>query len=51
MDLIPDRFKADYYTYYPTLEQMDTQFTPVDWSAYNKSADVWQDHYAKAIGQ
>jgi hypothetical protein len=51
VDLVPAWFKEKYFTYYPTLEQMDTQFTPVDWDAYNKSAEIWQDHYAQAIGQ
>ncbi len=49
--LIPDWFKKDYYTYYPKIETYDTQFTPVDWEAYNASAKVWQDYYAQKIGQ
>jgi hypothetical protein len=50
-DLVPDWFKADYYNYYPKLEAYDTQFTPVDWQAYNASSKIWQDYYAAKIGQ
>ena len=48
---VPDWFKADYFTYFPTLEQIKTQFKPVDWDAYNKSSKEWQDYYAQKIGQ
>jgi spermidine/putrescine-binding protein len=48
---IPDWFQEDYYTYFPTLEQIQTQFQAVDWDAYNASAAVWQDYYAEQIGQ
>jgi spermidine/putrescine-binding protein len=50
-DLVPDWFQADYYNYYPKLEAYDTQFTPVDWQAYNASSKIWQDYYAAKIGQ
>jgi spermidine/putrescine-binding protein len=49
-NLIPDWFAADYYTYYPKLEDYDTLLTAVDWDAYNASADEWQDYYAERIG-
>jgi spermidine/putrescine-binding protein len=48
---VPDWFKADYFTYFPTLEQIKTQFKTVDWDAYNKSSKEWQDHFAQRIGQ
>ncbi len=48
---IPDWFKADYFTYYPNLDQIKTQFKAVDWDAYNKSSKEWQDYYAQKIGQ
>jgi spermidine/putrescine-binding protein len=48
---VPDWFKADYATYYPTLDQIKTQFKPIDWDAYNASAKVWQDYYGSKIGQ
>ena len=48
---VPDWFKADYFTYYPNLDQIKTQFKVVDWDAYNKSSKEWQDYYAQKIGQ
>jgi spermidine/putrescine-binding protein len=51
VDQIPDWFKADYYTFFPKLEDMEKTFAQVDWKAYNDSAKVFQDHYAQRIGQ
>ncbi|HXI81236.1 MAG TPA: hypothetical protein VNM34_10520 [Verrucomicrobiae bacterium] len=48
---VPDWFKADYGNYYPTLDQIKTQFKPIDWNAYNASAKIWQDYYGSKIGQ
>ncbi|HEY7969168.1 MAG TPA: hypothetical protein VID95_04180 [Candidatus Limnocylindrales bacterium] len=51
VSLVPDWFKADYGTFYPTLDQIKTNFKAIDWTAYNASAKVWQDYYASKIGQ
>jgi len=51
VDLVPDWFKADYSTYYPTLDQIKTNFKQIDWAKYNAAAKVWQDYYAQKIGQ
>ena len=48
---VPDWFTADYFKYFPTLDQIKTQFKPIDWDAYNASAKVWQDYYGSKIGQ
>ena len=48
---VPDWFKADYANYYPSLDQIKTQFKTVDWDAYNKGVKEWQDYYAQKIGQ
>jgi spermidine/putrescine-binding protein len=48
---VPDWFKDDYFTYFPTLDQIKSQFKAVDWDAYNASAKEWQDYYAQQIGQ
>ncbi len=49
--LIPDWFVDDYYTYFPTSEQIDELFIPVDWEAYTNGVDIWMDHYAERLGQ
>ena len=51
VNLVPDWFKADYGTYYPTLDQIKTNFKQIDWAKYNASAKIWQDYYAQKIGQ
>jgi spermidine/putrescine-binding protein len=48
---VPDWFAADYFSYFPTLDQIKTQFKPVDWNAYNSTSKEWQDYYATKIGQ
>jgi ABC-type thiamine transport system substrate-binding protein len=48
---VPDWFKADYPTYYPTLDQIQSSFKSIDWKAYNDSAKVFQDYYKQKIGQ
>jgi len=51
VSLVPDWFKADYNTYYPTLDQIQSSFKSIDWAAYNASAKVFQDYYKQKIGQ
>ncbi|MBI1881934.1 MAG: extracellular solute-binding protein [Chloroflexi bacterium] len=50
-DLIPDWIKDDYYKFYPTSEQIDQLFLPLDWDAYNAGFDTWMNHYAERLGQ
>jgi spermidine/putrescine-binding protein len=50
-NLIPDWFKADYFKYYPTLDQLKTNYKQVDWDYYAKNSGAWFDQYAKGIGQ
>ena len=42
---------ADYATYCPTLEQIQSSFKQIDWAAYNASAKIFQDYYKQKIGQ
>ena len=51
VSLVPDWFKNDYANYYPTLDQIKSNFKAIDWEKYNASAKVWQDYYASKIGQ
>jgi ABC-type Fe3+ transport system substrate-binding protein len=48
---VPSWFAADYFKYFPTLDQIQTQFKQIDWQAYNASQKEWQDYYAQKIGQ
>jgi len=49
--LVPDWLKADYNKYYPTLDQIQTQFKQVDWDAYNTGVKDWMDYYSQKTGQ
>ena len=51
VDQVPDWFKADYFTYFPTLDQIKTGFKTIDWEAYNASSKVFLDYYAQQLGQ
>jgi spermidine/putrescine-binding protein len=50
VDQVPDWFAKDYFSYFPTLDQIKA-FKTVDWPAYNKVQKEWQDYYAGKIGQ
>ncbi|MBI3287050.1 MAG: extracellular solute-binding protein [Chloroflexi bacterium] len=50
VDRIPAWFQADYYTYFPTLDQIQTQFKTLDWEAYNTGVDEWMDYYSERLG-
>jgi hypothetical protein len=48
---VPDWFKTDYNTYFPTLDQIKSGFKTVDWPAYNASSKVFLDYYSQQLGQ
>jgi spermidine/putrescine-binding protein len=50
-ELIPDWIKDNYYDFYPTSQQIDELFLPLDWEAYNAGFDIWMNHYAERLGQ
>ena len=49
--LIPDWFAKDYFNYYPTIDQLNTNYKQVDWDYYSAHVEGWMDYYAKGIGQ
>jgi spermidine/putrescine-binding protein len=51
VNLVPDWFKADYNTYFPTLDQIKSGFKTIDWKAYNDSTKVFLDYYSQQLGQ
>jgi ABC-type Fe3+ transport system substrate-binding protein len=50
VDQVPDWFTADYFSYFPNLDQIKA-FQSVDWKAYNAAQKEWQDYYASKLGQ
>jgi ABC-type Fe3+ transport system substrate-binding protein len=51
VDQVPDWFKADYFTYFPKLDQIQSGFKTIDWPAYNASSKVFLDYYSQQLGQ
>jgi spermidine/putrescine-binding protein len=50
VDLVPDWISDVYYTYFPTIEQLSTQYKSVDWEYYNEHAQEWYDKWLEGIG-
>ena len=51
VDQVPDWFTADYFTYFPKLDQIQSGFKTIDWEAYNASSKIFLDYYAQQLGQ
>jgi spermidine/putrescine-binding protein len=49
--LIPEWFAADYFSYYPTIAQLNENYRAIDWDYYTANVGTWMDYYAKGIGQ
>ena len=47
---IPEWIKADYFNFYPTIDQLSTNYKMVDWDAYNANSKDWFDYYSQKLG-
>lgn len=47
---IPDWFKDQYYDFYPTIDQLTTNFRSVDWPYYADHSKEWFDYYSSRLG-
>jgi len=50
VDLVPDWIKADYYSYFPTIEQLGTNYKLVDWDVYAANSEQWVDYWNGKLG-
>jgi spermidine/putrescine-binding protein len=50
-DLVPEWFADDYFSYYPTIEQLETSYKAIDWDYYAEHLAEWMDYYSQGIGQ
>jgi spermidine/putrescine-binding protein len=50
VDLVPDWIKDVYFNYFPTIEQLETQYLAIDWEYYNQHAQEWYDMWLQGIG-
>lgn len=49
-ELVPEWFAEDYSSYYPTIEQLSTNYKSVDWDYYAEHVGEWMDYYSQGIG-
>jgi spermidine/putrescine-binding protein len=49
-DLVPEWFAEDYFSYYPTVEQLETTYKSIDWDYYAEHLGEWMDYYSQGIG-
>jgi hypothetical protein len=50
-DLVPEWFAEDYFNYYPTVEQLTTNYKSIDWDYYAEHVGEWMDTLSQGIGQ
>jgi spermidine/putrescine-binding protein len=50
VDLVPEWFAEDYFSYYPTIEQLETSYKSIDWNYYAEHLSEWMDYYSQGIG-
>ena len=49
-ELVPDWIKDVYFNFYPTVEQLETQYLSVDWDYYTQHSGDWYDKWLQGIG-
>ena len=50
-ELVPEWFAEDYFNYYPTTEQLTTNYKSVDWDYFTEHLGEWSDQYSQGRGQ
>ena len=48
--LEPDWIKADYANFYPTIEQLSTNYKSIDWDFYAANSPDWFDYWLEKLG-
>lgn len=49
-DLVPDWIKDVYFNFYPTVDQLESQYLGVDWDYYTQNSSDWYDKWLQGIG-
>ena len=49
-DLVPEWIEDVYFNYFPTIEQLNTQYLSVDWDYYAQNSSTWYDMWLEGIG-
>ena len=48
--LVPEWIAADYFKYFPTIEQLATNYKSIDWEYYAANSAAWYDQWLQGIG-
>jgi spermidine/putrescine-binding protein len=48
--LVPEWIEDVYFTYFPTIDQLSTQYLNVDWDYYAEHSSDWYDKWLEGIG-
>jgi spermidine/putrescine-binding protein len=48
--LVPEWFEEDYFSYYPTIDQLTQSYKAVDWEVYAANVEEWMDYYSERLG-
>jgi spermidine/putrescine-binding protein len=49
-DLVPEWIKDVYFNYFPTIEQLSTNYLAVDWDYYTQHSAEWYDYWNQKLG-
>ena len=50
VDKVPEWIAADYFTYFPTIEQLSANYKLVDWNVYAANKDAWIEYWNERLG-
>jgi hypothetical protein len=48
--LVPDWIADVYFDFFPTVEQLESQYLSVDWEYYTEHSSEWYDKWLQGIG-
>jgi hypothetical protein len=48
--LVPDWIADVYFNFFPTTEQLSTQYKSIDWSVYAANSSEWFDYWLEKLG-
>jgi spermidine/putrescine-binding protein len=49
-DLVPDWIADVYFNFFPTIEQLSTNYKPIDWNVYAEQSPDWYDYWLERLG-
>ncbi|MGD9712194.1 MAG: substrate-binding domain-containing protein [Thermomicrobiales bacterium] len=50
VDLVPEWISDVYFNFFPTVDQLSTQYKSVDWNVYVENSSAWYDEWLAGIG-